>query len=214
MYPELFKKALVLSPHTDDGELGAGATISRFLEEGTEFIYLAFSAPNEELRKECVRSLKILGLAETNIKILDFPRRFFPRNRQEILQTLYDLHESEQIDLVFTPSTRDLHQDHGVVTREALRIFKQSTILGYELPWNHIDFMENCFVAIEETHLKRKLDALNQYKSQHKHHYFSPEYVRSLAITRGGQIATRYAESFELIKLVLFYKNDRTKYNM
>jgi len=203
----IFGKGLVLSPHTDDGELGAGATIARFLEEGAEFHYLAFSAPMEQLREECARSLEVLGIEKKNISILDVPRRYFPQHRQEILQTLYDLNEKENFDIVFTPSTKDLHQDHGVVTREALRIFKQSTILGYELPWNHIDFTENCFVAIEESHLNKKLAALDQYVSQHKHQYFSPEYVRSLAITRGGQIATRYAESYELIKLVLFNQN-------
>ena len=199
-----FNKVLVLSPHTDDGELGAGAAIARFLEEGTDFHFLAFSAPLEQLRDECIRSLEVIGVEKKNVTILDVPRRYFPQHRQEILQTLYDLNEKEYFDLIFTPSTKDLHQDHGVVTREALRIFKQSTILGYELPWNHIDFTENCFVAIEESHLNKKLAALDQYVSQHKHHYFSPEYVRSLAVTRGGQIATQYAESYELIKLVLF----------
>lgn len=204
MLNSIFKKGLVLSPHTDDGELGAGATIARFIEEGVKFLYLAFSAQHEQLRDECLQSLKIIGVDEKDVTILDIPRRYFPKNRQKILQILYDIHKKENFDLVLTPSTKDLHQDHQVVTREALRIFKESTILGYELPWNHIDFTENCFVAIEESHLNKKLDALAQYVSQHKHHYFSPQYVRSLAITRGGQIAMPYAESFELIKLVLF----------
>jgi len=204
MLNSIFKKGLVLSPHTDDGELGAGATIARFIEEGVKFLYLAFSAQHEQLRIECLQSLKIIGVDEKDVTILDIPRRYFPKNRQKILQILYDIHKKENFDLVLTPSTKDLHQDHQVVTREALRIFKESTILGYELPWNHIDFTENCFVAIEESHLNKKLDALAQYISQHKHHYFSPQYVRSLAITRGGQIAMPYAESFELIKLVIF----------
>ena len=34
---------LVLAPHTDDGELGCGGTIARFLEEGKEVYYVAFS---------------------------------------------------------------------------------------------------------------------------------------------------------------------------
>lgn len=34
---------LVLSPHTDDGELGAGGTIARFLDEGRNVNYIAFS---------------------------------------------------------------------------------------------------------------------------------------------------------------------------
>ena len=28
------QRIMVLSPHTDDGELGAGGTISKFLEQG------------------------------------------------------------------------------------------------------------------------------------------------------------------------------------
>ena len=31
---KLFSKVLVLAPHTDDGELGCGGTIARFLGEG------------------------------------------------------------------------------------------------------------------------------------------------------------------------------------
>ena len=30
------RKALVLAPHTDDGELGCGGTVARLLEEGSE----------------------------------------------------------------------------------------------------------------------------------------------------------------------------------
>ncbi len=33
MINNIFRKGLVLIPHTDDVELGAGATIARFLEE-------------------------------------------------------------------------------------------------------------------------------------------------------------------------------------
>ena len=36
-------KILILSPHTDDGELGCGGSISRLLCEGHEVFYAAFS---------------------------------------------------------------------------------------------------------------------------------------------------------------------------
>ena len=36
-------RVLVLAPHTDDGELGCGGTISRMVEEGREVYYAAFS---------------------------------------------------------------------------------------------------------------------------------------------------------------------------
>ena len=37
------KKILVLSPHTDDGELGAGGYIYQSIKNGAEVFYVAFS---------------------------------------------------------------------------------------------------------------------------------------------------------------------------
>ena len=34
---------LVLAPHTDDGELGCGATLARYVKEGSRVSYAAFS---------------------------------------------------------------------------------------------------------------------------------------------------------------------------
>ena len=42
-----YKKILVLAPHTDDGELGAGGTIAKFIESGSEVYYAAFSTAEE-----------------------------------------------------------------------------------------------------------------------------------------------------------------------
>ncbi|MGB8891286.1 MAG: PIG-L family deacetylase, partial [Methanoregula sp.] len=36
-------KVLVISPHTDDGELGCGGSIAKFIEEGYEVTYVALS---------------------------------------------------------------------------------------------------------------------------------------------------------------------------
>ena len=42
-------RVLVLAPHTDDGELGCGGTISRMVEEGREVYYAAFSTAAESV---------------------------------------------------------------------------------------------------------------------------------------------------------------------
>lgn len=44
-----FKTILVLAPHTDDGELGCGGSIVRFLEEGKEVYYVAFSTAEDSV---------------------------------------------------------------------------------------------------------------------------------------------------------------------
>ena len=202
MRDAMFSKVLVLSPHTDDGELGAGGTIAKLVENGSQLTYFAFSAPREVLREECTLALNVLGVK--NFKIFDFQVRYFPMHRQEILEILFDYNEKNKPDLVLTPSPNDLHQDHQTVTNEALRAFKHSTILGYELPWNNIIFRENCFITLEERHICKKIEALWNYKSQiSRRHYFDKEYLMGLTRSRGVQINKKYAEAFEAIKIVL-----------
>jgi LmbE family N-acetylglucosaminyl deacetylase len=201
---KLFQKVLILSPHTDDGELGAGGTIAKLVEQGSDVTYIAFSAPRLQLKKECKKSLDVLNI--TDFQILDFKARHFPELRQQILEILYKYNEKNEIDLVLTPSTNDLHQDHQTITNEALRSFKSSTILGYELPWNHIVFRENGFVSLADHHAQKKIDALWNYRSQidQQKKYFDKEYLRSLMRAKGLKIGAQYAETFEVIKLVLY----------
>ena len=198
----MFNKVLVLSPHTDDGELGAGGTIAKLVENGSKVTYFAFSAPNEILKRECKKCLEVLGVKELNI--FNFKVRYFPESRQEILEILFKHGKENKLDLILTPSTNDLHQDHQTVTNEALRAFKHSSIFGYELPWNNIVFRENCFIPLKERHVRKKIEALWNYKNQiSEKHYFDKEYLVGLTRSRGAQIGEKYAEAFEAIKLVL-----------
>ena len=48
-----FQTVLVISPHTDDAELGAGGTINRFVKLGKEIYYIAFSMTPAIIRPRC-----------------------------------------------------------------------------------------------------------------------------------------------------------------
>lgn len=193
---------LALSPHTDDAELGAGGTLAKLKENGSQITIFGFSAPKEVNKTEFESSVEILG--PENTEIFNFETRRFPSDRQEILQLLYDYNQERKPDLVLTPSTGDLHQDHQVVTEEAMRAFKQSTILGYELPWNNIHFDQNGFVELNRNHVEQKLEMLRQYESQiDRRNYFEEDYLEGLVRTRGVQIESEYAEGFEVIRLVM-----------
>ena len=200
---ERTKKALILSPHTDDAELGCGGTIAKMVEEGWEVHVIYFSAVGDRypnLVEEAANSGKILGITH---EVLDFQTRFFPRDRQEILQALYDHSRETEYDLVFTPTTTDIHQDHNVVTSEAKRAFRKCTLLGYELPWNNLEVSLNCFIPLEERHIKKKILALECYDSQKHNPYFNEKFFRSVVKMRGIQLANEYAEGFETIKVRL-----------
>ena len=200
---ERTKKALILSPHTDDAELGCGGTIAKMVEEGWKVHVIYFSAVSDRypnLVEEAANSGKILGITH---EILNFQTRFFPRDRQDILQALYDHSRKIEYDLVFTPTTTDIHQDHDVVTSEAKRAFRKSTLLGYELPWNNLEVSLNCFISLEERHIKKKISALECYDSQKHNPYFNERFFRSVVKMRGIQLAHEYAEGFETIKVRL-----------
>ncbi|MDD4309719.1 MAG: PIG-L family deacetylase [Candidatus Cloacimonetes bacterium] len=206
------KRILVLAPHTDDGEFGCGASISKFIKLGKEVYYAAFSLAEESvpepfpkniLETEVKAATNVLGIQSRNLLIYRYKVRHFAYERQAILEDLVSLNRELQPDLVFMPSLNDLHQDHTTVAIEGLRAFKRTTILCYELPWNNIVFSNSCFINVDEDDLRTKIDALNCYQSQKSRNYASEEFIRSLAITRGTQIGTRYAEVFEVVRWII-----------
>ena len=47
-----WERVLVLAPHTDDGEFGAGGTMARLVESGADVRYVAFSIATRSLPEE------------------------------------------------------------------------------------------------------------------------------------------------------------------
>lgn len=207
-----FKTVVVLAPHTDDGELGAGGTLSKLIDFGAEIYYLAFSTakqsvasefPSDTLKIEVVNATTKLGIKRENVIVYDYEVRKINYFRQEILEDLILFRKKVSPDLILMPSLRDIHQDHSTVAQEGLRAFKQTTILGYELIWNNLDFHTDSFVKLDKKHIQAKCDALKEYKSQSYRDYMSEEFIFALAKTRGVQIGAHYAESFEVIRWVI-----------
>lgn len=208
----MFQRVLVLAPHTDDGEFGCGGAINKFLTQGKDVFYVAFSTadksvpqgfPRDILKVEVARATEVLGIPPANLIVFDFAVRELPAYRQDILESMVALKKDIKPDLVFLPSLEDLHQDHQTVAMEGVRAFKGTTLLGYEEPWNNLVFRSSCFVALEEANLDAKLKALACYESQAWRPYAEESFIRSLAKTRGTQIGVPLAEAFETIRLFI-----------
>ncbi len=207
-----FKNILVLAPHTDDGELGCGGTINKFIEEGRNVYCAAFSIAEDSvpdgfekdaLLGEFNQAMKILGLKDENLFVFRFKVRHFPQYRQQILEEIVNLRSKINPDLVIIPSKNDIHQDHKVIAEEGLRAFKKISILGYEMPWNNIVFETRSFVKLEQRHVDKKIEALNCYKTQQHRSYLKGGFIQGLAKTRGTQFENEFAEAFEVVRLVL-----------
>jgi LmbE family N-acetylglucosaminyl deacetylase len=209
---EGFKRALVLAPHTDDGELGCGGTMARLVDAGCDVRYVAFSIATKSLpagfapdtlAQEVRAATRRLGIPEANLDVHDFEVRTFPERRQDILELLIALWDEWRPEAVFQPSVNDVHQDHQVVAAEGLRAFKRTTLLGYEIPWNNYDFAYQAYVALDRGHLERKTAALAEYASQQHRRYSDREYIWNVARTHGINVNREYAEVFQVYRLVV-----------
>ncbi len=203
-------RVLLLSPHTDDVELGAGGTLLKLLKQGHKIKWIVFSTcedavpegmPKDTLKKEFLSVIKKVGIED--YEIWNFKNRFFYEERQKLLDKLYKLNKTFNPNLVIGPSLNDIHQDHKQVAIEMARAFKKdASILSYEEPWNNISFEPRVFSAVTSQEINEKWEILLSYKSQFKikRNYFTKEFIIGLARARGTQVNSEFAEAFEVIR--------------
>ncbi|HHP7241114.1 MAG TPA: PIG-L deacetylase family protein [Cyclobacteriaceae bacterium] len=208
----MINKVLVIGPHTDDCEFGCGGTISRYSEEGKEIFYATFSNAEESIpeglpkditRNEVKKSCEVLDIPKNNIFNFNFPVRKFPHFRQEILEELVKMNRDLDPDLILSPSSHDVHQDHNTIYNECVRAFKFKSMLGYEMPWNNLQFSNTAFIDLEKHHVEKKAEAIMCFESQKGKRYTNKEYILGLAMTRGVQVRKNYAEAFEIIRWIM-----------
>ena len=209
---ENFKKVLILAPHTDDGEMACGATISKLIEEGMQVYYAAFSACEESvpagferdcLKKELREATTVLGINQEKVYIFDCKVRHFSEERQKILDLMISLNKKINPDIVFTPSIHDIHQDHLVIANESLRAFKHTTILSYEVPWNNYRFNNQAFICVSEKNVEYKIRALKKYISQKNRNYADEDFIKGILRTHGVQAGVKFAEVFEIPRMII-----------
>ena len=203
-------RILLLSPHTDDVELGAGGTVIKFVNKGYDIKWVVFSTcedavpkemPKDTLKKEFLRVIKKVKI--NDYEIWDFKNRFFYKERQRILDKLYNLNKEFKPNMVIGPSINDFHQDHNQVAQEMVRAFKKdANILSYEEPWNNINFEPRVFSILTKEEIEKKWDLLKTYETQFKlrRNYFTEEFVSGLARMRGTQVNSEFAEAFEVLR--------------
>jgi LmbE family N-acetylglucosaminyl deacetylase len=195
---------LAISPHTDDVELGAGGFIARLTEEGHHVVVVALSKGNDQngaLETEFFNAMNVLQVSDWQVSNL--PTREFYNHRQSILD-LFVRYSHGGFDLVLMPSRQDVHQDHITVNQEAIRAFRHSSMLGYELSHNIVGSTpEWCFyAALDESHILTKLKALRCYESQSAKPYMHPGLILGTSELHGTHIGKTAAERFEVIRWI------------
>jgi LmbE family N-acetylglucosaminyl deacetylase len=201
---------LLLGAHSDDIEIGAGATILNLIRGGgnLQIRWCVFSGGTQRQNEAQASAAEFLaGCADAHVEILEFRDGYFPQQGEQIKTWFENLKSRVDPDVIFTHYRDDAHQDHREICRLTWNTFRNNLILEYEIPkWDGDLGQPNIYVPLPLNILERKIALLERhFKTQQSKHWFDLETFQGLARLRGNECraAERYAEAFYGHKLAL-----------
>jgi LmbE family N-acetylglucosaminyl deacetylase len=195
-----------IGAHPDDIELGCGALIADIADQ-TNVVCVTLSDNQENpshnnLVQEYQASMGILGVKPENAILHDFTTRRFQAARQEILEVMIGLKEQFHPEVVFVHTARDIHQDHKTITDEALRAFRGTTLLGFDVLRSSYGFFPDFLVEVSEGGVQTKIRALKAYETYTDKYYFDENIIHATAIRHGALAERPFAEGFDILRIV------------
>lgn len=201
---------LCLGAHSDDIEIGVGATLLSLMARGVrlDVLWCVLSGVGEREREARSSAAEFLSeAASAKIEVMSFRDGFFPEQAEPIKSWFEGLKTRFDPDLILTHRRDDAHQDHRQLSRLTWNTFRDHCILEYEIPkWDGDIGQPNLYVPVSAAALQRKIDLLMLYfGSQRSKQWFDEETFRGLARLRGMECRApeRYAEAFFGHKLSL-----------
>jgi LmbE family N-acetylglucosaminyl deacetylase len=202
---------LCLGAHSDDIEIGTGATLLSMMDRGIhlEVHWCVLSGGVGEREREAKASAAdfLSQAASTQIEVMPFKDGFFPEQGDAIKSWFEMLKARTNPDLILTHYRDDAHQDHRQVCRLTWNTFRDHCILEYEIPkWDGDLGQPNLYMPVSAEVLRHKVQLLNMhFGSQHCKQWFDSEVFLGLARLRGMECRApeRYAEAFFARKLAV-----------
>jgi LmbE family N-acetylglucosaminyl deacetylase len=200
----------VLGSHSDDVEIGCGATLlalSRARPE-VEITWVVLGAEGAREREARASAEAFTATAtRSEVVVHGFRDGFFPYIGGEVKDVFEELKSRLDPDVILTHARHDLHQDHRLVCELTWNTWRDHLILEYEIPKYDGDLgTPNLFVPVSEEIAREKVKlVLDAFKSQGEKHWFDEQLFLGLMRVRGmeGRSPSGYAEAFTCRKLSL-----------
>ena len=202
---------LAIGAHPDDLEIGCFATLAKHYHDGDKIFGAMIT--NGELGGDAdIRRQE----QEDTAKEIDMKLFFgnFPdgdvRENASLVTFLDNIIKKNEIDVVYTHSQNDRHQDHRAIARASMSAARTiGELYCYEDLSLVSSFSPQLFVDVTETfHVKRS--ALSKYKSQANRTFIDG--LEGMAKFRASQcrLSGRLCEAFEIERI---FKNGRSSYH-
>ncbi len=202
-------RVLVLVPHADDESLGCGGTIALHRRQGdrVKLVVVTDGAAGDPQglyagqdyvglrREEARRAAAILGIDE--ILFWDYPDGKLCE-ALDLAQRLKRLFDLDRPDIVYRPSTLEIHPDHwalGVAVESALQPYRPAVF----------DFCYEIWATVQPSHViditsvwEAKRKAVEQYESQLRYNDYLHMVAGLNAYRTIHQPSARYVEAYRL----------------
>jgi LmbE family N-acetylglucosaminyl deacetylase len=201
-------KVLCIGAHSDDIEIGAGATILGWIARGVglDVHWAVLSATGQRAHEAHASARDFLaGAARATIDLAAFKDGFFPYQGAEIKDWFEKLKLRVSPDVVLCHWRDDAHQDHREVSRLTWNTFRDQLILEYEIPkWDGDLGRPNLYVPATRMTMGRKVKfLLRHFGSQRSKDWFETRTFSALARLRGNECRASegLAEAFHARKV-------------
>lgn len=201
---------LCIGAHSDDIEIGAGATILGWIDRGVRLdvhwvVLSAQGSRGDEARASAEAFLA--GSERSVIDLAEFKDGFFPYQGADIKVWFEALKRRVSPDVILCHSRHDAHQDHREVCALTWNTFRDHAILEYEIPkWDGDLSQPNVFIPASRTLMERKAELLRQhFGTQRSKDWFDAETFMGLARLRGMECRAPdgFAEAFHGRKITV-----------
>jgi LmbE family N-acetylglucosaminyl deacetylase len=195
------RRLLCVGAHSDDIEIGAGATVARLIREnpGLRVTWVVLSAEGVRGDEARASAARYLGRGDHDARFAAFRDSHFPAQWAEVKAYVAELRETAP-DLVLSHHGGDAHQDHRLVSELVWNTFRDHLVLEYEIPkFDGGLGSPNVFFAASKAATDAKIAGLRaDFASQAGKHWFDDLTFRGLMRLRGLECCAPdgFAEAF------------------